>query len=126
MAGWIVWTKGLIGKDEIVRIARDLGISRREAACRCMEVWEWADERTTNGFVPHIRLCDVSDIAGFPGLAEAMAAVGWLQEHPAGVNVTNYDRWNAESAKTRLHNAERARRFRSNQARGGSDHAATA
>lgn len=124
MAGWIVWTKGLVGKDEICRIARELGISRREAACRCMEVWEWADERTTNGFVPHVRLSEISDIVGFPGLAEAMAIVGWLQEHiPAGVNVANYDRWNAESAKARLHSAERMRRFRSHHARKGTDDA---
>jgi len=49
VAEWIPWTKGLPLKPEIAHLARLLNISRYEAACRCMAVWEWADENTADG-----------------------------------------------------------------------------
>jgi hypothetical protein len=52
MAGfWIPWELGLSKKREVMIIARSIGVSRREAAAMCMEVWEWAQEQTLDGLI---------------------------------------------------------------------------
>ena len=113
MAGdWIVWTKGLTKRIEVVQIADHMGISRYEAACHCMAVWEWADENTTDGDAPCVTPSALSELIGVPGIAEAMEKVGWLVVDNGGVIFPNWTRWNTESAKQRLQHRDRQRGYR--------------
>mgnify|MGYP001172807628 CR=1 FL=1 len=77
---WIKWVKGLSKRREVLVIARNLGISRREAACACMEVWEWADDETVDGNIRGATGDDIDLMLGLPGFAVALQApeVGWL------------------------------------------------
>jgi len=115
MAGdWIAWTKGLTRKLEIHRIAAILGISRNDAACACMAVWEWADDNTHNGDAESVTAAHLSVIVGINGIGEAMSEVGWIISTPEGVSFPNWDRYNSKSAKKRLQTRDRMRRQRAN------------
>jgi hypothetical protein len=102
MAGWIAWQKGLTAKPEVVRMASILKVSRREAAAMCMEVWEWWDSNSANGFVPGLTAEQLSEVVAIPGVGEAMKAVDWLLVDRTGLHLPNWDRWNMDSAKARL------------------------
>lgn len=113
MAGdWIVWTKGLTRKREIMAIARQLQIDRRVAACLCMEVWEWADAETADGNVHGVTKDDIDRFTGVTGLAQAMTDTGWLIEEAGGLRFPNWDRYNTRTAKNRLQTRERVRNHR--------------
>lgn len=117
MAGdWLKWTKGLTQKDGVIRIARQLGISRREAACCCMEVWEWADSNTTDGAVAGVPSAFLDEVVSITGFGAAMKAAGWLLEDDAGgIVFPNFDRHNTNSAKKRALAKERMARKRSGE-----------
>ena len=115
MAEWIPWTKGLPLKPEIARLARLLNISRYEATCRCMAVWEWADENTVDGNARNALPALLDDVAGLTGFGKALIEVGWLQADDAGLIFPNWGRWNTKTAKKRAQNRERQRRFREKQ-----------
>jgi hypothetical protein len=113
MAGdWIAWTKGLTLKREVIAIADRLKLDRRIVACLCMEAWEWADSNTTDGHADSVTSVTLDEVTGVTGFGKAMLEVGWLLEDDGGIIFPHWERWNAESAKKRLQNAERKRRQR--------------
>jgi hypothetical protein len=111
---WIPWECGLTKKREILLIAGQLSVSTREAAAMCMEVWEWAQAQSVDGVVPGLTAEDISRATGIVGVGEAMLRAGWVVESKGGIQFPNWDRFNARSAKARLQNAERQRRYKSN------------
>ena len=111
MGQWIKWTKGLVRKPEIVRIGDAMSISDGEAAARCMEVWEWADDITVDGFVEGVGIRAVDRIAG-DGFGQALIDVGWLIVDDHGLTFPNFQRHNGRSAKARGLDADRKRRSR--------------
>lgn len=122
MAGfWIKWECGLTRKREVAIIARELNISRREAAAMCMEFWEWASEQSTDGMLAGLDPATISELLGIPGFAEAMLAAGWLKASTGAVQVPNWERHNAKPAKERLLAAERKRKERSHLSRSHRD-----
>lgn len=114
MAGWIAWQKGLARKAKVFQIAKRLKVTRREAACMCMEVWEWADENTVDGTADGMTPAELSEAVAIPGIAEAMALkeIGWLLVDHRGVIFPDFDRWNGETAKRRLQTAKRVEKHR--------------
>jgi len=113
MAGmWIPWEIGLASKREVIMIARKLGVSRREAAAMCMEVWAWAQEQSIDGLIVGIVAADVSDATGIAGIGDAMEEAGWLRNGDGNVQFPNWTRFNSKPAKERLQAAERKRRER--------------
>lgn len=115
MAGfWIPWEHGLTRKREILLIAKRQQVTPREAAACCMEVWEWAQQQSLDGLIEGFEPCDVSAAVSIPGIGEAMIAAGWLVRGFGNVQFPNWERFNAKSAKSRLMNAERQRRYKSN------------
>lgn len=118
MADWIVWQKGLCEKPEILRLAATLGVTRFDAAARCMKLWEWWDANSTDGFAPGMTAQMLSEAVGLPGTAEALLDrnIGWLMEDKAGLHFPNWERWNLESTKKRLQNNRIQARWRRRQA----------
>jgi len=106
---WIPWAKGLPKKAKVMRIAKQLDMSIWEAACRCMAVWEWADEHTADGYLPGMCASSVDDVAGVFGFADAMMAVGWLSQEAEGVTLPNWHEYNVSSTKLRMQARERKR-----------------
>ena len=111
MAGyWIPWEVGLTRKREILMIAKALNVSRREAAAMCMEVWEWAQDQSLDGLVVGIEAVDVSEAVEIPGIGEAMLKAGWIIQGDGCIQLPNWERFNAKSAKARLLKAEQNKR----------------
>lgn len=111
---WIKWVKGLSRRREVVMLARTLGISRREAACACMEMWEWADGETLDGNIKGATGGDIDELLGLPGFAVALQApeVGWLVVRANGITFPRYERNNGETAKRRAVEAHKKSRQR--------------
>jgi len=113
MAGdWIKWVKGLTRKREVVAMAAALEVSRKEVAATLMEVWEWADDNTSDGHVPGVTKTFLDEVACITGFADAMSTVGWLTITEAGIAFSNFDRNNGKSAKKRALAADRKRKQR--------------
>jgi len=115
MAGdWVKWVKGLSKRREVIVLARKLGMSRREAACACMEMWEWADDETANGHILGATGEDIDLQIGLPGFALALQSpeVGWLRVNSQGLTFPRWDRHNGESAKRRANDAAKKRQQR--------------
>lgn len=111
---WIKWVKGLSRRREVLVLARKLGISRREAACACMEVWEWADSETHDGHIQGATRDDIDLMLGLPGFAAAFESqeVGWARFNERGITFLRWERNNGESAKKRLVESMKKRRQR--------------
>ena len=120
MSRWIAWDTTLPRKPEVLKIAKAFGITRFDAAARCMAVWTLADELTEDGFLDGYEPADLDHAAGLDGFGEALKQVGWLHADGQGLIFPNWDRWNENSAKRRAQNRERQRRFRERQKRNAS------
>ena len=113
MAGfWIPWEHGLPRKREVMLIAKRQQVTPRDAAARCMEVWEWAQEQSIDGLIMGLDPSDVSTAVAIPGIGEAMEDAGWILRGNGFIQFPNWERFNAKCAKGRLLNAERQRRMR--------------
>ena len=114
---WIKWEKGLTRKPEVIQIARTLKCTPQHAAACCMQVWEWAEDTTTDGIIANITPEDVSLAAGVPGIGEAMLDAGWLVQTEDSIIIPNFDRHNADPAKRRAENAQYMRVYRAERRR---------
>lgn len=110
---WIPWEIGLSKKREVLLIARQLGVSQREAAAMCMEVWEWAEGQSVDGLIHGLAPTDIDTATGIQGIGTAMQNAGWLVASSGAVQFPNWNRFNSKSGKARLLAAERKRRQRS-------------
>ncbi len=119
MADWIAWQKGLTQKREVLVIASRLDVTRREAAAMCMEVFEWADSNTVDGYIEGVTAAQLSESLSLHGLGESMVSVGWIIEDNTGLTFINFDRWNGETAKERLRSGKRVARHRRRQGKDG-------
>jgi hypothetical protein len=113
---WIKWVKGLPRKPEVIGLATRLGLSRREAAATLMEVWDWADDTTTDGHVPGVTAASLDTIVDVPGVGAAMVEVGWLVEADVGIYFPNFTRHNGNSAKRRAQAQRRMAQWRKKRA----------
>ena len=115
MAGdWIKWTKGFARKPEVVITARLLGIDLAHAAAMWMQLWEWADDQTVDGWIANVEPGDLDSIVGHEGFAVAGSdpRVGWLRFEAGGLMLPSFERHNGKSAKKRALAAERMRMLR--------------
>lgn len=115
MAGdWIKWVKGLTKRREVAAAAHKLGVSRRELASACMELWEWADENTTDGHVRGMTAAQLDELVQLNGFVTALSEpeIGWIRVTERGISFPNFDRHNGETAKRRALANNRQRRAR--------------
>ena len=114
MAGkpWIKWTVGLARKSEIMVMAEDLGISRHEAAGRCMELWEWAEDQTDNGNVHGVTYSTVNKLQGLENFAQVLEKIGWISRTKKGIKLVGFAAHNGQLSKARALTALRVKKFR--------------
>ena len=115
MAKWIKIETHTPDKAELRQIARLCNCSKADAFLAFFRVFVWLDEQTEDGHVDYFTTADADEIGGLPGLGNALEAVRWITFSPAGAVVSNWDRHNGSSAKKRIIEAERSRRYRERQ-----------
>lgn len=108
---WFKFDHATLNKAQIVEIARILGLPRTQVIGALCYVWVWFSEQTVTG---QSRGCPgtIGDIAGTPGLGEALVQVGWLvfdPENGGTVSMPNFDRWTGSAHEVRRKQAWRAR-----------------
>ena len=104
---WIKWAKGLTRKPEVLAISAAVGRNRREVAALLMEIWEWADDVTTDGNADCVTKAFLDELIGVTGFASAMQSAGWLTETDHGIAFPNFLVHNGEPSKKRAQTARR-------------------
>lgn len=112
MANWIKWVKGLSRRPEVVTISSRLKRDRCVTTVALMELWEWADGETADGFISGINGDFIDDLVRIDGFFAAMQSVGWITQVDDGIQFVNWDRHNGTSAKSRAMASDRQRRKR--------------
>src|SRR4051812_39386717 len=115
MAGeWIKVTTNLHTKPEVFKLARLLSTNVHSTVGLLIRFWCWADQTTVDGVVDGVESQDVDTVVGKDGFCDALKQVGWLRGSPSGhgIELTNFDRHNGESAKKRVLKNERQARWR--------------
>ena len=115
MAKWIKVETHTPDKAELRQIARLCHCSKAEAFLAFFRVFVWLDEQTEDGHVDYFTPNDADDIGGLTGLGNALETVRWITFSPGGAVVANWERHNGKSAKKRIIEAERSRRYRERQ-----------
>lgn len=108
MAGdWIKMRKSLPADPRVVRISSALKADRLRTIGGLMSAWCLLDEQTEDGklegYTPEI----FDEIIGFPGLARAMASVGWMDIGDGFIAAPRFDEHNGQSAKRRAQDSFR-------------------
>lgn len=102
MAGdWIKLEKDTIGKPEISRLYKILGVTREHAFGLCIRFWIWCDSHLTDGFLEGQGTIDIDDEVRHEGFAAALIEVGWLLHGEGILSVPNFERHLSKSAKRR-------------------------
>lgn len=114
MAGdWIKMRADLQTHPKVVRILSAIGRDKFAVIGGLHAVWSLFDAHSEDGLLSGYNLQTLDLMIGFPGFANAMVAVGWLEETPQGLVTPRFDEHNGASAKRRVAERERKRAERS-------------
>lgn len=97
----------LSDKPEVHAIAGMLNIDPDAVVGKLLRVWQWFDKHTTDGNAHGVTYSLPDRIVGVTGFGEAMAFVGWLEQHDKTLVMPNFDRHTSASAKKRASTAKR-------------------
>jgi len=112
MAGdWIKVGCNVGDKPAVLSISKALGVTKATVIGGAVLIWIWFDQHSGDGYAP-VTLELLSDLAGVPGLAEAMAKEGWLGGDEEKSWVVDWDVHNSKSAKNRALSRDRMQRSR--------------
>lgn len=110
MAGdWIKMRTDLFTHPKVVRITSALKADRLRTVGGLMSVWCLFDAHSIDGQLEGYDCATVDEMIGWQGFAEAMKAVGWLEETPEGLALPEFETHNGQSAKRRAQDADRKR-----------------
>lgn len=102
MAGdWIKFEVATPDKPEVIGIARILGIDQDAVVGKLVRIWIWADQQLRDGNGARVTKSFVDRVTFCAGFAQAMVEVGWLRDIEDGIEFSNFDRHNGQTAKTR-------------------------
>ena len=108
MAGdWIKMRKSLPTDGRIVRMMSALNADRLRTLGGLMSAWCLLDEHTSDGKLQGYTPAAFDEIIGFPGLAHAMEAVGWLEVGDGFLQAPDFERHNGTTAKRRAQESVR-------------------
>ena len=113
MAGdWIKMESATPDKPEVWSLAEALNIDPDAVVGKLFRVWVWFDSHTEKGNAPSVTKLLLDRLVGVNCFCDAVIAVGWMQEENGELVLTNFDRHNGETAKTRALTAKRAAKHR--------------
>lgn len=113
MAGdWIPMRTQLRDDLPVIAIATATGLDPDTVVGKLHRCWSWAQEVTADGNAPGVTVAWLDAHIGAPGFAEAMIAVGWLEDTQDGLVFPEFDRYMGKGAKKRLSTARRVAEHR--------------
>lgn len=118
MAGdWIPMRLDLGEDPAVMQMATKLDCREELIVGYLHKVWSWMSRQMCDNRVTGVTLVSLGRVTNLPGFPELMCDVGWLVDGEDDgvpfVEVPNFERWLAKSAKTRLKAAERQKSSRS-------------
>lgn len=120
MAGdWIPMRLDLAEDPAVMQMASELKCREELVVGYLHKIWSWMSRQMCDKRVTGVTLESLGRVTNLHGFPELMRDVGWLtagDDHGTPyVEVPNFERWLAKSAKTRLKAAERQRSSRVNR-----------
>lgn len=108
MAGdWIKMRSNLWDDPRIARLV-DLTDSCEAAAIGALYwLWATADQHSVSGVLNGLNLRLLDRKTGVQGIGSALVEVGWVVEHPAGIQLVRFEEHNGATAKKRCQTAKR-------------------
>jgi hypothetical protein len=117
MAGdWIKIEHATAGKAEVLKMARMIGINRREMVGLLVDFFIWCDVNCVDGVVDGVVDADVDAVMSCAGFSSVMREIGWLKFHalPTRMEMVNWNNHNGETAKKRALKNRRQKKWREN------------
>lgn len=113
MAGdWIKMRADLHTHPKVVRIASALDADRLRVVGALHATWCLFDAHSVDGELDGYTTKTLNDMIGFDGFAQALIAVGWLDESASSLCMPRFSEHNGQSAKRRAQEADRKRNAR--------------
>lgn len=114
MAGdWIKMRADLRRHPKVVRMASALDADKFRVIGGLHAVWSLFDEQTEDGLLEGYSPKALDDEISWPGFADAMQAIGWLEyDKEYGLFAPEFDEHNGQSAKRRAQETKRKRKER--------------
>ncbi len=110
MAGdWIKMRADLLTHPKVVRMASALKADRLRVVGGLFAVWCLFDAHSVDGQLEGYTDEVLDSLVGFPGFAEGMRAIGWLEFQSDSLVTPRFDEHNGQSAKRRATEAQRKR-----------------
>ncbi|MCA6954680.1 DnaT-like ssDNA-binding domain-containing protein [Pectobacterium polaris] len=117
MAGdWIKMRTDLHTHPKVVRIASALNADRLRVIGALHASWCLFDVHSVDGVLDGYSSKTLDDMIGFPGFADAMITVGWLECADSSLCMPRFFEHNGQSAKRRAQEADRKRNARKSSA----------
>ena len=108
MAGDWIKMRGNLWDDPRVSALVDATDSTEAAVVGALYwLWASADQHTENGVMPGLTLRQIDRKTGVIGFGAALCAIGWISDHPEGIQIVNFEEHNGASAKRRSEDAKR-------------------
>lgn len=118
MAGdWIKMRSNLWDDPRIGRIVDETNSKEATIIGALYWLWASADQHTETGVMPGLSLKGIDRKTGVKGFAQALCDIGWLEDRPEGVIITNFEEHNGASAKKRTQTAKRVAKHKSGNAK---------
>lgn len=109
---WMKIDLELPDKPEVHAIAGMLNLDPDAVVGKLIRVWQWFDKHTTDGNAFGVTYALPDRISSVAGFGEAMAFVGWLEQHDKVLAMPKFDRHTSESAKARALTAKRVEKHK--------------
>ena len=117
---WIKVQTNLRTSPKLMGVATALEWTPVQSLGAIVTAWMLADEHATDtGLLKGLSFSDLDSMVSCPGLAEAMASVGWLKETSKGIQFVKYEEHNGSTAKSRARDQKRKRVSRSRPKKSG-------
>lgn len=115
-ADWIKMRVDLFTHPKVVRISSALKADALRTVGGLMSVWCLFDAHSVDGRIEGYTPETLDDMLRWPGFAEQMIAVAWLEQDGEALVLPRFDRHNGTSAKRRAQDASRKRAVRKTSA----------
>src|SRR5690606_2727526 len=115
-ADWIKMRVDLFTHPKVVRISSALKADNLRTVGGLMSVWCLFDAHSVDGRIEGYTPETLDDMLRWPGFAEQMIAVEWLEQDGEALVLPRFDSHNGTSAKRRAQDASRKRAVRKTSA----------
>jgi hypothetical protein len=99
-------------KPEIVSIAESLGIDQDAVFGKCIRIWIWADQQMGSCNDLSVTFSFLDRLTNCPNFGKLLQQVGWITIKSGQYRLSNFNRHNGQTAKSRALTKNRVENFR--------------